>query len=82
VKDKLRTIRYQLEHPPEGNIPPFDHEQIKERVSDINQLQHKYCALKDQYQEEYRAVEKAVRKYEFRVGQTIAQNQEYLRKTN
>jgi hypothetical protein len=55
---------------------------VRESISKINQQQHKYCSLKDQYEERYRAVEKAVRKYEFRVGQNLSKNQEFLRRTS
>jgi nicotinamide riboside kinase len=55
---------------------------VKESVRKINELQHKYCQLKDQYEERYRQVEKAVRKYEFRVGEAVAKNQEYVRRAN
>jgi hypothetical protein len=50
--------------------------------AESNELQHKYCQLKGQYEERYRQMKRAVRRYEFRVREDVTKNQEYFRRDN
>jgi hypothetical protein len=53
---------------------------VRNKIKEINEEQFKYCSMKEDYEGKYRALERLVRSYEFKVEQSIQKNTFFLEK--
>ena len=83
VKDKIRDITYQLDHPPENpTAVAINYDKIKEMILEIERQQNQYCVIKDEYLAKYRTTDIHVRSIEHQASISKETHDAHVQRVN